>query len=1089
MLLDPDATDDLAAVAGLFVGVASLLLALVDFYRQEPADPDPAAYADNLARTLNTQWLEEAEARRLRDPRVLPLTWTTTTRPVADEPRGTASGGRVLRIRMDGRLGGRFDEVIAQLSAGYAQLQDRRLVVIGEPGAGKTVLAMLLTLGLLGNREPGDPVPVLLPAASWDPVRERLDDWIVRTLALPYYNGRPEIPRTLLTHGLLLPVLDGLDEIPESARRGAIRGINHAIGGERPVVVTCRATEYEDLIQGGAPALRRAPVVEVLPVPPQDVIAYLREVDWPSTTRWDQVFAHVRAAPHGPAAAALSTPLMVTLARLVYQRGGGDPAELLDEERFDCRYAVEDHLTQRVVDAAYAPDPRQPDGERADERERWDADRARRWLTFLACYLHDHRERDLAWWLMSERLLSRWAGPVVGICLGGAVAVLAFVWMVTTGVVSGSELVILSLVIGGGFALLSDVVWYAVQVRPPGRMTLSVRDSIGRLGRGFRSGAALSLVSVLPLVLAVAGFRVFLQLGGPGTTASAKLWSVAVLVCLSLAGVFGLALAAHNWLHAPPSHAAQVSPRNTLRQDRRSAVTGALIAGLLVGATGLLGWVTGMFLGDLVFGLLTGWSGWPGTGHLAELAWEEWSTALAVFDGASPWKILLGLAVLLPAGVFALLILMTRSWPRFVVARTYLAMRGRLPWRLMAFLEDARRRELLRQSGGVFQFRHIRLQEALAGQPTHAPQRQDSTSAAAGAVRRRLVLRAGAVTTVAVTAGGLLLRFRDQSSAVFPEPSGAPMTGVAFRPGSSGELAVAAGSGDVWLWDGHDPRRPPSLRRARPNEDTGWTSLAFHRGGRFLVVEPGTGTELWDVASGSHRLFTGDESGSDTYQVAFQPGGEYLVVSSSFELSVWRVTNGGILHHITNAGSFGGSYYRAEGVTVGTTSALLRDGTLVVPDENNTVWRRDPPQFDTKVKLFRTRPGGDNGHGLAALDVWIEPGIAVDPRRNRLAVYGSSGGQLFRDGAGTPGRLWEEGVALGAAQSAVFNPTSDYLAVAEPFGDVHIWNISGLRPRVTRTLHGHTNSVVSMAFSPSGDHLATASYDATVRLWNVGDLA
>ncbi|MEU2718035.1 hypothetical protein [Streptomyces sp. NPDC007205] len=73
-----------------------------------------------------------------------------------------------------------------------------RLVILGEPGSGKSVLAILLTLGLLKDRAPGGPLPVLLPASSWDPVRESLDDWIVRTLALPYYSGRPEIPRTLL---------------------------------------------------------------------------------------------------------------------------------------------------------------------------------------------------------------------------------------------------------------------------------------------------------------------------------------------------------------------------------------------------------------------------------------------------------------------------------------------------------------------------------------------------------------------------------------------------------------------------------------------------------------------------------------------------------------------------------------------------------------------------------------------------------------------------------------------------------------------------------------------------------------------------
>ncbi|AZQ36828.1 hypothetical protein EJ357_28060 [Streptomyces cyaneochromogenes] len=82
---------DSSAVAGLPVGIASLLMALADFFRQEPAVPDPAAYADDLARTLRAQWLEEAEARRLRDPRVLPLAWTSTAREVAREG-GPVSG-------------------------------------------------------------------------------------------------------------------------------------------------------------------------------------------------------------------------------------------------------------------------------------------------------------------------------------------------------------------------------------------------------------------------------------------------------------------------------------------------------------------------------------------------------------------------------------------------------------------------------------------------------------------------------------------------------------------------------------------------------------------------------------------------------------------------------------------------------------------------------------------------------------------------------------------------------------------------------------------------------------------------------------
>ena len=54
------------------------------------------------------------------------------------------------------------------------------------------------------------------------------------------------------------------------------------------------------------------------------------------------------------------------------------------------------------------------------------------------------------------------------------------------------------------------------------------------------------------------------------------------------------------------------------------------------------------------------------------------------------------------------------AWGWFGVARCWLALRRRLPWRLMTFLADAHQRGVLRQAGAVYQFRHIELQRRLA---------------------------------------------------------------------------------------------------------------------------------------------------------------------------------------------------------------------------------------------------------------------------------------------------------------------------------------------------------------------------------------
>ncbi|XVV00365.1 hypothetical protein ACQPW3_23280 [Actinosynnema sp. CA-248983] len=54
------------------------------------------------------------------------------------------------------------------------------------------------------------------------------------------------------------------------------------------------------------------------------------------------------------------------------------------------------------------------------------------------------------------------------------------------------------------------------------------------------------------------------------------------------------------------------------------------------------------------------------------------------------------------------------AWSRFTVARLWLALRGRTPLRLMAFLDDAHRRGVLRRNGPTYEFRHARLREHLA---------------------------------------------------------------------------------------------------------------------------------------------------------------------------------------------------------------------------------------------------------------------------------------------------------------------------------------------------------------------------------------
>jgi predicted NACHT family NTPase len=165
-----------------------------------------------------------------------------------------------------------------------------RLVVLGEPGAGKTMLMVGLVLDLLhpDRRSSGGPVPALASLASWDPVSQDLHGWLGAMLITDYPDLAGAPPpgsaggnrfEALLEAGLILPVLDGLDEIPESARPVAITRINKELKPGEQVVLTCRTEQYRAAVSPkvGPGAVLRAAAVQLSTVRFGEVASYLRK--------------------------------------------------------------------------------------------------------------------------------------------------------------------------------------------------------------------------------------------------------------------------------------------------------------------------------------------------------------------------------------------------------------------------------------------------------------------------------------------------------------------------------------------------------------------------------------------------------------------------------------------------------------------------------------------------------------------------------------------------------------------------------------------------------------------------------------------
>ncbi|MFJ9563204.1 hypothetical protein ACIRQQ_24550 [Streptomyces fuscichromogenes] len=390
----------LVSAIGTLVSVAALV---ADVLRgdAEPvprsAEEDRRRAADALAEAVREQWAAEARLRRLQDPEPIEVDWAPADRRLADHPENVRRGGRLPAPRA---------WRVEDLAAWFAGLPGRRLVVLGGPGSGKSVLAMRFVLARLAARRPGGPVPVLFPLAGWDPLRTGLRDWLADRLAADYrplgtvLDGSRTLARSLLDTGLVLPVLDGFDELARPAYGEAVRRINAELDDDLPLLLTSRRAAWSAAVTD-ADVLTAAEVVELLPLDLAQASAHLertarplRTADGVSGTAWTPVLAELARRPRSAPARVLTTPLMVALARAVYGDTSRDPSELLDQERFASVGAIEEHLLGAFVPAAFAD---------ADPPAAADAERR---LTLLARALHQRDTGRLAWWEL-EALLPR----------------------------------------------------------------------------------------------------------------------------------------------------------------------------------------------------------------------------------------------------------------------------------------------------------------------------------------------------------------------------------------------------------------------------------------------------------------------------------------------------------------------------------------------------------------------------------------------------------------------------------------------------------------------------------------------------------
>jgi hypothetical protein len=580
---------------------------------------------------------------------------------------------------------------LAAITTFFQSLQRGRLVILGDPGAGKTVLAVQLSLELARSWRPPqqadirvrEPVPVRLSLPTLAPTlrsvaadhsRSPLDTLIAGYLAASY-GVHKAVAQQLVGQGWILPILDGLDEMdPDGAEPvlavRLVRMLNRPVGPSlQPVVVTCRRDRYEQLsnhtARSGTPDIvQDATVVSMQPLTTDQVVQWLAH-RFPDPRlpdhlerRWQPVVRRVRQRPTGALARCLASPLHLYLAVKAYQPQSASPRELLTVPAEHLNNHLLDQLIPSVA-AQYAT----PGG------DYYDANKVTNWLAALANHLawmgkHGGSETDLnlpdLW-----RTGGRRDNPSHTVrYMAGLIQALIAVLLLSAYVVSRTHLggqganswLVWSRLFTGVMAFVG-VFWAATREQYDVWFLdlTQLRTSNGRrrlldgVGTGFTIG--LSLGVLFELVQLLAGSQSL-----PESLVSAPVTAVVLGLPIALIGgpILGL------------------RSRRTI-VDRPSRVTASI---LLFDAAAItaVGLASGAVFGIYLF-----------------------STKEFIL-----WFV---------AGLFGGFVLRAWSpWPRYLMATIHMAKSGRLPARPGTFLDWAHEVGLLRLSGTSIQFRHVELQ-------------------------------------------------------------------------------------------------------------------------------------------------------------------------------------------------------------------------------------------------------------------------------------------------------------------------------------------------------------------------------------------
>src|SRR5215216_6862007 len=260
------------------------------------------------------------------------------------------------------------DDIIAAFES-----SKRRLLIVGEPGSGKTIAAYSL-IEYLDEREGAEGrIPLLVNLSAWeaqDDLKAFLVDYLCSSVG--YEVHERAVASAFINSDRYALILDGLDEIPVGLRRHFSKRLDEFVRGlpsEVGVIVTCRTQEYQELLATYSTGLGLVQAVEILPLTSEQLDSAFvelaeRDKDWEAFLSQRNLTAYQRVRH------LLSNPLFLNLTAV----GHLSPRQLLDWT------TTEQELRDLVLERYF-------DRTLANQRQYEPAD-ARRYLAWVARFLN-----------------------------------------------------------------------------------------------------------------------------------------------------------------------------------------------------------------------------------------------------------------------------------------------------------------------------------------------------------------------------------------------------------------------------------------------------------------------------------------------------------------------------------------------------------------------------------------------------------------------------------------------------------------------------------------------------------------------------